>query len=245
MNSTKDAYGQEVLAFFQKKEAYEIIERDDGFIDLSGGPASYFAQFKDWSEVEKRVIKLAKGRVLDVGSGAGRVALYLQKRGLEVTVIDNSPLAIKVCTLRGVKSALVLPIEKVSTFKPQTFDTIMMFGNNFGLFGSLNKARKLLKMFYQITTPQALIITENVDPYNTKDRVHLLYHQFNRKRGRMGGQLRIRVRFREYIGDWFDYLLVSQKELREIIKGTGWRVRRVVSSRGSSLYITILEKECL
>ena len=32
MKPKKDAYGQEIWAFFQGKESYEIVERDDGFI---------------------------------------------------------------------------------------------------------------------------------------------------------------------------------------------------------------------
>ena len=114
-----------------------------------------------------------RGRVLDVGAGAGRVSLYLQKKGLKVTAIDNSPLAIRVCKKRGVKDARVLPIEKIAIFKPNTFDSIVMYGNNFGLFGSFKKAKMLLKKLYRITTPRAVIIAESNDPYKTKDPAHI------------------------------------------------------------------------
>lgn len=41
MNLKKDAYGQEILAYLAGKEFSEVVERDDGFIGLSGGaPAS-------------------------------------------------------------------------------------------------------------------------------------------------------------------------------------------------------------
>ena len=211
MEPKRDAYGQEIWAFFQGKESYEIVERDDGFIDLSGGPSIYFAGFKEWPKHEKEAIKFVKGKVLDVGAGAGRVSLYLQKKGFDVTAIDNSPLAIKVCKKRGIKKARILPFEKIEKLKPAIFDTIIMFGNNFGLFGNPKKAKRLLKKLHQITSPEALIIAESNDPYKTKDPAHLSYHRFNKKRGRMPGQLRIRIRFRNYIGNWFDYLIVSKK----------------------------------
>ena len=101
MEPKKDAYGQEIWAFFQGKESYEIVERDDGFIDFSDGPSVYFAEFEKWPKHEKEAIKFAKGKILDVGAGAGRVSLYLQKRGFDVIAIDNSPLAIKVCKKGG------------------------------------------------------------------------------------------------------------------------------------------------
>lgn len=242
MESKKDAYGQEIWAFFQGKESYEIVERDDGFIDLSGSPSIYFAGFKKWLKQEKEAIEFVKGKVLDVGAGAGRVSLYLQKQDFDVLAIDNSPLAIKVCKKRGVKKAKILPFEKIEKLKPAIFDTIIMFGNNFGLFGSPKKAKKLLKKLHQISSPEALIIAESNDPYKTKDPAHLSYHKFNKKRGRMPGQLRIRVRFRNYIGDWFDYLIVSKKEMRKILKDTGWRIKKFIDS-GKSSYIAIIEKE--
>ncbi|MDG6899020.1 MAG: class I SAM-dependent methyltransferase [Nitrososphaerota archaeon] len=45
-----------------------------------------------------------KGKVLDVGCGAGRVALYLQGWGLDVVGVDNSPFALRVARLRGVRN---------------------------------------------------------------------------------------------------------------------------------------------
>jgi len=242
MDPKRDAYGQEVWAFFQGKKSFEVVERDDGFVDFSGGAPAYFAEFKDWPKIQKQAIKYAKGKVLDVGAGAGRVSLYLQKKKFDVVAIDNSPLAIKVCKKRGVKHAKVLPIEKIDTFKPNTFDTILMFGNNFGLFGSFKKAKTLLKKIHKITSPSAIIITENVDPYKTEDPVHLQYHKFNKKRGRMPGQLRIRIRFRNYVGDWFDYLLVSKQEMKEILKNTGWKVKKFIDA-GDYMYSAIIEKE--
>ncbi len=140
------------------------------------------------------------------------------------------------------KSAKVLSVEKIETFKPDTFDTIIMFGNNFGLFRSFKKAKILLKKFHKITGPGALIIAENVNPYKTEDSVHISYHKLNKKRGRMPGQLRIRVRFRNYVGERFDYLLVSKKEMKEILKDTGWKVRKFIDSE-NFMYATIIEKE--
>lgn len=242
MDPKKDACGQEIWAFFLGKKSLEVVERDDGLIYFTTGPAAYFAEYEDWPEIQKQAIKYAWGRVLNVGAGAGRVSLYLQKKKLDVVAIDNSPLAIKVCKKRGVKHAIILPIEQIDKFKPNSFDTVVMFGNNFGLFGSFRKAKVLLKKFYKITSPNALIIAEVNDPYKTDDPVHLAYHKLNKRRGRMPGQLRIRIRFKNYIGNWFDYLMVSKSEMKEILKDTGWRVKKFIDS-DNFMYSAIIEKE--
>jgi len=242
MKKNKDTYGKEVEDFLKGEKYPEIVERSDGLLDLSGGSVSYFAEFKDWPKIQKEGIKYAHGKVLDVGAGAGRVCLYLQKKGQEAVAIDNSPLAISTCKKRGVKQAKVLPIEEIDKFKPETFDSIIMYGNGFGLFASFKKAKRLLKKFHKITTPNALIIAEARDPYQTKDPIHLDYLKANRKKGRMSGQLRIRVRCKKFIGPWFDYLLVSRKEMEEILEETGWKIKKIIKGN-SPMYVAIIEKE--
>jgi SAM-dependent methyltransferase len=132
MKITQDAYGQQLLAQFNSQIATaEIIERDDHYIGTGSEAGIYFQDYKQWTPLERRAIKLAKGRVLDIGCGAGRHSLYLQQKGFDVTGIDISPGAVKVCKLRGLKKAFVRPIADIDKFKPDSFDTILMLGNNF------------------------------------------------------------------------------------------------------------------
>jgi SAM-dependent methyltransferase len=244
INPKKDAYGQLVLARFNNENSYEIIERDDGFIDLMPGTENYFTEFKNWPKHQKEGIKFAKGKILDIGAGAGRIALYLQKKGLKVTAIDNSPLSIKVCKKRGLKDAKVLSIEEIDYFKPSTFDSILLYGNNFGLLSNKSKAKRILKKLHKITKENAIIIAESSNPYKTKDPAHLSYHKLNQKRNKMIGQLKIRIRFRDYIGEWFEYLLVSKNEMKNILQNTGWRVERFIDSE-NAFYIAIIKKEII
>jgi SAM-dependent methyltransferase len=236
----EDAYGQEIWACYNGEASYELVERDDGYIDIGPETKMYFSRFEEWWPIEKKAMEFAKGRVLDVGCGAGRHSIYLQEKGHDVTGIDKSPLAIKVCKLRGLKKAEVIPIER-ARFKPNSFDTIIMMGNNFGLFGSFKKAQKLLRRFHRMTSKNALIVAETRDPYKTNNPYHLEYQEFNRKRGRMSGQLRIRIRYKEYSTRWFDYLIVSKEEMHGILKDTGWRVREFIDS-GNSSYLAVIEK---
>ncbi|HVP16383.1 MAG TPA: class I SAM-dependent methyltransferase [candidate division Zixibacteria bacterium] len=166
-----------------------MLERDDGFVDVMKA-SEYFSEYEGWSEIERKAMQFVKGRVLDVGCGVGRHSLCLQEKGFDVLGIDISPLAIKVCKLRGLRKAGVKPIENVD-FKRGSFDTIIMMGN-FGLFSDLKKARRLLGRFYRMTSEDALIIASSRDPYATRNRAHLRYHKLNRERGRMSGQVRIR-----------------------------------------------------
>ncbi|KPL00952.1 MAG: hypothetical protein AMJ91_02420 [candidate division Zixibacteria bacterium SM23_73_3] len=227
--------------YLKGKGGFEIAERDDGFITPTNAPKVYFSKFKDWPPHEKKAMRYVRGKVLDIGCGAGRHCLYLQKRGFDVLGIDVSPLAIKVCKLRGLKKAKLVSITQVSS-RIGKFDTLLMLGNNFGLFGSFNSAKRLLKRFHKITPQRARIIAESMDPYKTDEPAHFEYHKFNRKRGRMSGQVRLRVRYKKYATPWFDYLLVSENEMQNILDGTGWRVKRFFGSE-QSWCVAIIEKE--
>lgn len=52
----------------------------------------------------------------------------------------------------------------------------------------------------------------------------------------------MRVRFKKYATPWFDLLIVSKEEMKQILRETGWAVREFIDS-GGSIYIAVIEKE--
>lgn len=239
---SQDAFGQEILAAHRGEEVVEILERDDGFVAASHGPIDYLAPYRAWPSHQRKAIRLAHGRVLDLGAGAGRVALHLQGRGLEVVAVDNSPLAVRICRLRGVKDVRLAAIAEVSV-RMGAFDTVVLFGNNFGLLGSPARARRLLRRFHRLTASDATILAEGGDFGRTREPAHLAYQARNRRRGRMPGQIRLRVRYGRTTGPWIDFLLASPREMKALLRDTGWRVRRFLLAPSGPGYVAVLVKE--
>jgi SAM-dependent methyltransferase len=239
LDDREDAFGRMLLDAFEGRGAVEIVERDDGFIAASATPLLYMSPFRRWPAHHRRAMRLVRGRVLDVGAGAGRVALHLQERGHDVVSIDVSPGAVEVCRRRGVRDARVCPIEDVDESLGR-FDTIVLLGNNFGLLGSRAKAKRLLRRFHGLTSERGRMLAETRDIYATDDPVHLAYQERNRRRGRMSGQIRLRIRHGLAATPWFDYLMVSRAELEGLVEGTGWKLTRTIDS--DDTYVAVLEK---
>ena len=104
LTDIQDAYGHLLSDYHNGRKNVEVVEREDGFIDVSRlGPFNYFAEYKDWAEHQQLAIAHATGRVLDIGCGAGRHCLYLQENGHDVLGTDISSLAIQTCQNRGLK----------------------------------------------------------------------------------------------------------------------------------------------
>ena len=222
-----DAFGEALLAHLEDGEASAVIERDDGFFGTDE-LTPYFAPARRWPAHERLAVRHVRGRVLDVGCGAGRAALHFQDRH-DVVAIDISPRAVEVSQRRGVADARVLSITKVG-LDLGLFDTIVMFGNNFGLFGNANRARTLLRRFRSIATPDCRILAGSNDIHGSADPRHVRYQRANLRRGRMAGQFKLRVRYVFSVSDWFDFLLVSAGEMEQIVMGTGWHIDRIIGS---------------
>lgn len=239
MLKSKDAFGIGLREYMAGGSEDEMLQREDGQLYYVNN-GEYFMSYEKWEQHEKQAIKHAKGRVLDIGCGAGRHAMYLQEKGIDVLGIDNSPIAIEISKECGLKKAKVVSMEAMSP-KLGKFDTILMLGNNFGLFQTPQKMKKILAVMDKMTPPNGIIIAESMDPYRVKSSEQLEYQKFNAKKGRLPGYVRMRILIKDTIGPWFDYVFVTKKEMIKMFENTPWRVKKFYGGMWPS-YAAIIEK---
>jgi len=205
-----------------RRPVIDFVERDDGFV--SGAPvARYLAPVGEWFDVERRALDRITGRTLDIGVGAGRLALVLQDRGVDVTGLDVSPGAVEVAAARGVRRTVHATVDRHARHGGR-YDTFALYGNNLGLLESPARAREFLAALAAMANPGARVVGQGTDPYATGDPAHLAYQERNRSLGLMPGSLLVRIRYREVATEWFRYLLCSPAELVTLVAGTGWEV---------------------
>lgn len=201
------------------------IERDDGYWtweDLRW----YFTTARDFPAHERAVLRAARGRVLDLGCGAGRHSLYLQRRGLRVTALDCSERMVELARARGVRDVRVADACRRLPFAADEFDTVLLLGNNLGFCGTEQKVCAMLRELYRITRAQGRILATTRQPSTTVP-VHRAYLQHNLERGRALGQLRLRLVHNQQTSDWFDLLLLAPTDVVRLAARAHWKLTQV------------------
>jgi len=158
-NDKNDVFGKAIRDFYHGKEAVITTYSTLGGKDKL--PVRYlFRTFEEMPKIEQTALKMATGKVLDIGCGAGSHADYLQKQGLSVKPIDLSEGAIEVCRLRGLKTAEKLDLWDLKNVK---FDTILSLMNGAGICGSMNRVPAFLDHLKTLLTPLGQILIDSTD----------------------------------------------------------------------------------
>ncbi|MFQ5809156.1 MAG: class I SAM-dependent methyltransferase [Armatimonadota bacterium] len=229
-----DLWGEIVQAYARGEEAAYAIRREDGYVDEMRSPGNYFDV--KVSPQEEDALQHARGRLLDIGCGPGRVLLYLQKRGLEVTGIDSSPLTVEVARERGARDVRLMSLAELD-FPAGSFETALFFGNNFGLAGTLDATRDVLRTLHDVLSADGRIIGQSCHATATEKPEHLRYQAQNRERGRYVGRVTIRMEFGGKVSPWWDLLLLEKPVLEELLRETGWAVTHWIDGERARYWV--------
>lgn len=119
-----------------------------------------FRSFSEMPDIEQKALQSCLGKVLDIGCGAGSHALHLQQKGLDVTGLDSSPGAIKVCRQRGLKN---LVQEHILNYTGQTYDTLLLLMNGIGLAENLTGLEVFFTKLKSLLNPGGQILLDSSD----------------------------------------------------------------------------------
>ena len=157
----KDLFGKAILDFQTNNSPEDLITETTISEEDEMSVAYLFRSYDEMPQMEQKALQLAKGRILDVGCGAGSHSLTLQNdRNLDVTSIDISANAIQACTLRGLKKAKV---QDVMTLENEKFDTILLLMNGAGICGRLKNIPNFLLKLKSLLNPGGQILLDSSD----------------------------------------------------------------------------------
>lgn len=182
----------------------------------------YFTLEGQLGRLDALALERSRGRVLDVGAGAGRHALALQARGLEVVAIDLSSICTEVCRLRGVKDARTFDVMTLASEEQLgRFDTILFGMQTIGVAGGVTTLRRLLERIRPCLEAEGEILVDSSALREAwegeADRELLAAPE--------AGEIVLSTRYRGWFGQPFPWLYLAASHLEEVARQAGYSMQ--------------------
>ena len=209
--------GAAIRDYFRQGKSAQLKVLSSLFDDDEMPVAHLFRSYHEMPPLEQRALNEARGKVLDVGAGAGCHALALQERGFDVTAVDISPLSCETMKERGVAN-----VECVNIFNQrfqERFDTLLLLMNGTGIAGKLSRLPQLLSRLKQLMNPSAQILIDSSDlRYVYEDENGVLDVDLD---GAYYGEVDYQMTYRNIIGKSFYWLYADSVVLAECCRQCG------------------------
>ena len=217
LSADKDPMGAAILDFQQQGKAARLRVLSSMFEEDEMPVKHLFRSTREMPMLEQKALQLAKGRVLDIGAGAGCHTLALQEKGLAVKAIDISPLSCEAMKLRGVKDA-----ECINLFDDHLgmgFDTILLLMNGTGIAGKIGHLPALFQRLKALLNPGGQILIDSSDlKYIYENEDGSFDINLN---GAYYGEVDYQMIYKDVKGDSFDWLYVDFPLLKSIAETCG------------------------
>ncbi len=211
-----DVFGKAISAYYNGELDAEIVVQTNVAEDETLPASYFFREDGSFPEYEILALKNCKGRVLDLGAGAGCHSLFLQNSGFDVTSVELSRGASEVMQKRGLKnvkncSILDLPVEK--------FDTILLLMNGIGMAKTLEDLPNFLLHLKNYLSPKGQILLDSTDlQYLFLDDDGALWIDLNAD---YYGNVEYTLQYQEK--ETFPWLYIDPENLSLIAKDSGFK----------------------
>lgn len=149
-------------------------------------------------------------RVVDVGCATGR---HLERLTTPFTLgIDTNQTAVDLAVAHGVKAIVA---DALTWSPPTPVDVVLLLGGGAGLCGRLEAATPWFRHLARWLRPGGRILATSVD-WRGGTGPHRRWADEARARGVYPGEVELRLRYRDHVGDWFPWLWLDPATLAAI-----------------------------
>lgn len=213
----RDPMGKAILDY-QKSGKTETLRVFSSMFEEDEMPIEHlFREYEQMPALEKTALLHAKGKILDVGAGAGCHSLALQEKGFDVKSIDISPLSCEAMKLRGLRD-----VECINIFDPHletTFDTILLLMNGTGIAGKIDNLPQLFNRLKALLSDDGQILIDSSDlKYIYENEDGSFDIDLN---GNYYGEVDYQMIYKDVEGEPFDWLYVDFPLLKATAESCG------------------------
>ncbi len=178
----------------------------------------YFTLDGSLAELDKIALDRCRGRVLDVGAGAGRHAMALQDRNREVVAIDVSPICTALCAARGVRDARTFDVMTLGREAPLgRFDTVLFGMQTIGVAGGIVPLGRLLeRLSHSLESGGEILVDSSAlrEPWEGDST--------DESPGR--GEIVLSMRYRGWRGEPFPWVYLSESDMSKVASDAGFEM---------------------
>ncbi|MGV4414915.1 class I SAM-dependent methyltransferase [Chryseobacterium sp. T1] len=207
-----DLPGLAIKDFYQKTNKGKLYVHDQFGPKVEMPISLYFRNEKQLPKLESLALGHCKGKVLEIGAGAGSHALILQENKIDVTALEISPASCEVMTERGVKQVVC---EDFFAYSGEKYDTLLLLMNGIGLCADIDGLRTFLKQSESLLEEEGAIIFDSSD-------IAYMYEESEFPDAYYYGQARVCYEYKGKIDTAFNWLYIDQKKLKEIAQEENW-----------------------
>jgi SAM-dependent methyltransferase len=178
----------------------------------------FFRNFEQLSDLDQYALSLCKGKILDLGAGAGSHSLILQDRGFLVYSIDIAADAVEVMRRRGLRHAYC---TEGATLQGPKFDTILMMMNGLGVVQDLAGLTQFLNDVKRLLKPKGQILVDSSDLHYLEEAPGVGGGVL--KQGQEYGKISYRFAYKGMLSTPFHWLFIDQETLKSYASQTGWQ----------------------
>jgi len=220
--------GVALLEYHRGDEDAEIIVSSGIWEDEIVPVARFYRPAHDpLPGLERSALDSCRGRVLDLGAGAGRHALELQAAGHAVVAVDLLGEAVEIMHDRGVDDARHGCLGDLAG---ETFDTVLMLMNGLGVVGDLHGLGSLLQQLPRYLKPGGRLICDSADLAAVlADESPDLCDELTRPSAYVG-EVEFRLEYGDLLGPTYPWLFIDPDTLALIAGAAGFDCR--IEARG-------------
>jgi len=224
LSPDKDPMGTAITDYYNTGKASKLRVFSSMFDEDEIPVGHLFREFKDMSKLEQKALKLAQGKILDVGAGSGCHALALKTMNKDVAAIDISHLSVEVMRRRGIENVMLGNFFGLG--KQQQYDTILLLMNGSGIIGTLNNLPIFFHKLTEVLSPDGFVLMDSSD----------LRYLFENEDGSYDidlnaeyyGEVDYYMKYKNITGDTFDWLYLDFETLSYYAEQSGFKTELVL-----------------
>lgn len=216
-----DVFGNALLDFYRTGKA-DILWLYNSYGEPEEMPIDiFFRDKKEMPTLELKALDLCRGKVLDVGAGVGSHALLLDKKGIEVTAMDASPIAVQIMRERGVKNPLLQNFFTLTENVKAKYDTLLFMMNGIGITGTLQGFENFLANAKSLLSPKGQLLFDSSD-------ISYLYIAEPLPSHHYFGEISFCYEYKKQKGTWFNWLYIDPIALQHLSRQYGWKCKIIM-----------------